>query len=84
MILPRAETLWRRRTASPYRLSWDDDRAPDLVRPDQLSGRYNAVVYAINIATGSGAPPYVEKGPHGLCVWPQPGSYSLGHTGILR
>jgi transposase-like protein len=23
-------------------------------------------------------------GPHGLCVWPQPGRYSLGHTGILR
>ena len=24
------------------------------------------------------------QGPHGLCVWPQPGRYSLGHTGILR
>ena len=24
------------------------------------------------------------RGPHGLCVWPQPGRYSLGHTGILR
>ena len=23
-------------------------------------------------------------GPHGLCVWPQPGRYSLGHTGITR
>jgi hypothetical protein len=22
--------------------------------------------------------------PHGLCVWPQPGRYSLGHTGITR
>ncbi len=22
--------------------------------------------------------------PHGLAVWPQPGRYSLGHTGILR
>jgi hypothetical protein len=26
----------------------------------------------------------VGKGPHGLCVWPQPGRYSLGHTGIMR
>ena len=22
--------------------------------------------------------------PHGLTVWPQPGRYSLGHTGNLR
>jgi len=26
----------------------------------------------------------VGKGPHGLAVWPLPGRYSLGHTGILR
>jgi hypothetical protein len=26
----------------------------------------------------------VGDGPHGLCVWPQPGRYSLGHTGITR
>jgi hypothetical protein len=26
----------------------------------------------------------VGNGPHGLCVWPQPGRYSIGHTGILR
>ena len=26
----------------------------------------------------------VGKGPHGLCVYPQPGRYSLGHTGIFR
>ena len=26
----------------------------------------------------------VGAGPHGLCVWPQPGQYSLGHTGIMR
>ena len=26
----------------------------------------------------------VGKGPHGMCVWPQPGRYSIGHTGILR
>jgi DNA-binding beta-propeller fold protein YncE len=50
-----------------------------------LSGRYNGVVYAIS--TGNGrllAKIRVGQGPHGLCVWPQPGRYSLGHTGILR
>jgi YVTN family beta-propeller protein len=50
-----------------------------------LSGRYNSVVYAIDTRTGRlrAAIP-VGDGPHGLCVWPQPGRYSLGHTGILR
>jgi DNA-binding beta-propeller fold protein YncE len=50
-----------------------------------LSGRYNAVVYAINTRTGHlrAAIP-VGSGPHGLCVWPQPGRHSLGHTGIMR
>ncbi|HZE04731.1 MAG TPA: beta-propeller fold lactonase family protein [Solirubrobacteraceae bacterium] len=50
-----------------------------------LSGRYNSVVYAINTQTGHlrAAIP-VGAGPHGLCVWPQPGRYSLGHTGITR
>jgi DNA-binding beta-propeller fold protein YncE len=50
-----------------------------------LSGRYNSVVYAINTQTGHlRAEIPVGNGPHGLCVWPQPGRYSLGHTGILR
>ena len=50
-----------------------------------LSGRYNSVVYAINTRTGRlRATIPVGNGPHGLCVWPQPGRYSLGHTGILR
>jgi DNA-binding beta-propeller fold protein YncE len=50
-----------------------------------LSGRYNAVVYAISTVTGRlRATINVGLGPHGLCVWPQPGNYSLGHTGILR
>jgi YVTN family beta-propeller protein len=50
-----------------------------------LSGRYNSAVYAINTRTGRlRATIPVGSGPHGLCVWPQPGRYSLGHTGILR
>jgi DNA-binding beta-propeller fold protein YncE len=50
-----------------------------------LTGRYNAEVYAISTRTGRllhRIP--VGNGPHGLCVWPQPGRYSIGHTGILR
>jgi YVTN family beta-propeller protein len=50
-----------------------------------LSGRYNAEVYAISTKNGQLlARIPVGAGPHGLCVWPQPGRYSLGHTGILR
>jgi DNA-binding beta-propeller fold protein YncE len=50
-----------------------------------LSGRYDAEVYAIDTQTGHlRARIAVGEGPHGLCVWPQPGRYSLGHTGILR
>ena len=50
-----------------------------------LSGRYSREVYAIDTTNGrllARIP--VGRGPHGLCVWPQPGRYSLGHTGILR
>ncbi|MHB8468332.1 MAG: YVTN family beta-propeller repeat protein [Gaiellaceae bacterium] len=50
-----------------------------------LSGRYNAELYAISTRTGKLlARIHVGFGPHGVCVWPQPGRYSLGHTGILR
>jgi DNA-binding beta-propeller fold protein YncE len=50
-----------------------------------LSGRYNSEVYAINTEDGSLlARIKVGKGPHGLCVYPQPGRYSLGHTGVFR
>jgi YVTN family beta-propeller protein len=50
-----------------------------------LSGRYDGVVYAISTVTGRLLHRIrVGRGPHGLCVWPQPGRYSIGHTGILR
>ncbi|HEV8463065.1 MAG TPA: hypothetical protein VGQ38_20430 [Gaiellaceae bacterium] len=65
--------------------------SPDMggVSPDGkvlwLSGRYNAEVYAISTSDGKLlARIPVGSGPHGLSVWPQPGRYSLGHTGILR
>jgi YVTN family beta-propeller protein len=50
-----------------------------------LSGRYNSAVYAIDTRTGrliARIP--VGASPHGLSVWPQPGRYSLGHTGNMR
>ncbi|MEE1839137.1 beta-propeller fold lactonase family protein [Streptomyces sp. NPDC007076] len=50
-----------------------------------LSGRYNSEVYAIDTATGKQlARIPVGSGPHGLAVYPQPGRYSLGHTGVFR
>ena len=49
-----------------------------------LSGRFDDVVYAIDTTTGEVKSVPVGKEPHGLTVWPQPGRYSLGHTGNLR
>ncbi len=49
-----------------------------------LSGRYDDVVYAIDTTTGTVTKIPVGKEPHGLAVWPQPGRYSLGHTGNMR
>jgi YVTN family beta-propeller protein len=85
-------TLISFKTRRPYK-KW---RLPGGGSPDMggvsadgkvlwLSGRYNAEVYAISTTTGKllhRIP--VGDGPHGLCVWPQPGRYSIGHTGILR
>jgi YVTN family beta-propeller protein len=50
-----------------------------------LSGRYDRSVYVLSTADGHLIRKIgVGRGPHGLCVWPQPGRYSLGHTGITR
>ncbi|MEO8689410.1 MAG: YncE family protein [Solirubrobacteraceae bacterium] len=50
-----------------------------------LSGRYNGEVYAISTRSGKLLHRVkVGSGPHGMAVWPQPGRYSIGHTGILR
>jgi len=49
-----------------------------------LSGRYDHVVYAIDTTTGDVKVIKVGIEPHGLAVWPQPGRYSLGHTGNMR
>jgi YVTN family beta-propeller protein len=49
-----------------------------------LSGRFDDVVYAIDTASGAVKSIPVGMEPHGLTVWPQPGRYSLGHTGNMR
>ncbi|MDQ3719746.1 MAG: hypothetical protein M3350_03055 [Actinomycetota bacterium] len=71
-------------------------RIPDGGSPDMggvsadgkllwLSGRYNAEVYAIDTDDGKvRARIPVGAGAHGMLVWPQPGRYSLGHTGNMR
>jgi YVTN family beta-propeller protein len=50
-----------------------------------LSGRYHNEVYVFDTSNGKLiARIKVGKNPHGLCVYPQPGRYSLGHTGVFR
>jgi YVTN family beta-propeller protein len=49
-----------------------------------LSGRFDDVVYRFDTTTGKADVINVGQEPHGLVVWPQPGRYSLGHTGNLR
>lgn len=49
-----------------------------------LSGRFDDVVYAIDTTSGAVKSIPVGAEPHGLTVWPQPGRYSLGHTGNMR
>ncbi|MCZ4312840.1 YncE family protein [Comamonadaceae bacterium G21597-S1] len=49
-----------------------------------LSGRYDDRVYRIDTQSGAVDSVKVGREPHGLTVWPQPGRYSLGHTGNLR
>jgi len=50
-----------------------------------VSGRYNGVVYVFDIVNGKFLRAIkVGKEPHGLAIYPQPGRYSLGHTGVFR
>ena len=50
-----------------------------------VSGRYDEEVYVFDTGTGQLTHRIkVGREPHGLCVWPQPGRYSLGHTGNMR
>jgi len=64
--------------------------SPDMgnISPDGqwlwLAARYDDVVYRFDTTSGEVRQIKVGAEPHGLTVWPQPGRYSLGHTGNLR
>jgi YVTN family beta-propeller protein len=64
--------------------------SPDMgnISPDGrwlwLAARYDDVVYRFDTTNGDVRQITVGAEPHGLTVWPQPGRYSLGHTGNLR
>ncbi len=50
-----------------------------------VSGRYHHEIYGFDTQSGQLVERVkVDRGPHGLCVYPQPGRYSLGHTGNYR
>ena len=49
-----------------------------------LSGRFDDEVYRFDTSSGAVDKIAVGLEPHGLAVWPQPGRYSLGHTGNFR
>jgi YVTN family beta-propeller protein len=81
---------WANRTVSA---NWPipGGGSPDMgnLSPDGrqiwLSGRYDNEMYVLDTTTGrllSRIP--VGASPHGLTYWPQPGRFSLGHTGIMR
>jgi DNA-binding beta-propeller fold protein YncE len=71
--------------------TWPIAGTPDMgnLSPDGsvlwMGGRYRGLVYAISTRTGkliAAVPAGIS--PHGVCVWPQPGRYSVGHTGVMR
>lgn len=71
--------------------TWNIGGTPDMggVSADGtqlwLTGRYSGDVYVIDTRTGQLLHTItVGRGPHGLCFFPQPGRYSVGHTGNYR
>ena len=71
--------------------TWHVGGAVDMeqVSPDGrqlwVSDRYNGGVLVIDTATGQLKARLIIGGsPHGLCYFPQPGRFSLGHNGVYR
>jgi YVTN family beta-propeller protein len=71
--------------------TWKTGGSPDMggVSADGtqlwLTGRYHRAVYVIDTRTGKVLHTIkVGRGPHGLALFPQPGRFSLGHTGNYR
>jgi len=71
--------------------TWKIGGSPDMggISPDGaqfwVSGRYNHEVYVVDTRSGRLLRTiHVGAQPHGLALFPQPGRYSLGHTGVYR
>jgi YVTN family beta-propeller protein len=71
--------------------TWHIGGTPDMiaVSPDGsqlwISNRYSGSVSVVSARTGRViALIHVGGHPHGLCYFPEPGRYSLGHNGIYR
>jgi YVTN family beta-propeller protein len=71
--------------------TWRIGGSPDMGGVDiegsrlWVSGRYSSAVYVVDTSNGSLIKTIkVGQGPHGLAVFPQPGRFSLGHTGNYR
>ena len=78
-------------TSHTVEQTWRTGGSPDMggVTTDGkelwLSSRYSAQVLVIDTVTGEVTHRIsVGRGPHGLCVFPQPGRFSMGHTGNYR
>ena len=84
-VFDAAPTGPRRRGGCPATRPPTWAASPPTGRQLWLSGRYSAEVYVIDTRNGhliARIP--TDAGPHGLLVWPQPGRFSLGHTGNTR
>lgn len=79
--------FWTRKVIATWRFRGSPDMGGVSANGRELwlSGRYNAEVYVLDTSTGLVTHRIpVGRGPHGLTVFPQPGKYSLGHTGNYR
>jgi YVTN family beta-propeller protein len=71
--------------------TWHVGGTPDMLQVSPngkqlwVSNRYGDTVSVISTSTGRVLHVItVGQGPHGLCYFPQPGRFSLGHNGVYR
>jgi YVTN family beta-propeller protein len=71
--------------------TWHTGGSPDMIQisPDGkqlwVSGRFDSTVYVVDTINGQVLHRIkVGNGDHGLCYFPQPGRFSVGHNGVYR
>jgi YVTN family beta-propeller protein len=71
--------------------TWVTGGTPDMFQLSSdgtqlwVSGRYDGAVYVVDTRSGALlATVYTGFEPHGLCYFPNPGRFSLGHNGVYR